>query len=169
MEMTNIQELATKLGTVENVNKKLKSLQSSKSRLKKQKSRENYEELMTNLLQEEQALKEARAYLEPKKVTVTTMSQEDIDVLTYDETVRAIKSIQSKKCLVQFDPDATDEYEQALKIEEMLKAHREVVKEHSENLVKKSKINDLIHHLSEQDQQLDKDYVVGLLQKLIEE
>ena len=37
-------------------------------------------------------------YFEPKKLTVTTMIQSDIDQLDYDETMKAIKSIQSKKC-----------------------------------------------------------------------
>lgn len=169
MEMTNIQKLAEEYGTVDAVNAKIKSVQSQKSRLKKQKGREDYNALMTKVIQEEQVLKEVRQYLEPKKVQVTTMTQADVDLLTYDETVRAIKSIQSKKCLIQFDPTAKTEYEEVLVIEEMLKAHREVTKEHGSDLVKKSKINDLIHHLESQDQQLDKDYVVSLLNKLLAE
>ena len=168
MEMTNIKVVVEQYnGNVEEINKKIRSLQSVKSRLKKQKSREDYNVQMNKVLAEEQLLKEARDYLLPKKVTVTTMSEQDIEKLTYDETVRAIKSIQSKKCLVQFDDKA--EYELACKIEEQLKAHREVVKEHAPTLVKKSKINDLIHHLESQQQELDKDYVVNLLKKLVDE
>lgn len=155
-------------GSVDSINAKLKSLQSKKSRLKKQKGRADYNELMTQVLAEEQLLKEARQHLVPKQKPITEMTQKDIDLLTYDETIRAIKSIQSKKCLIQFDEDAKSEYEKTLQIEEMLKAHREVTKSHDSNLVKKSDINNLIDHLETQEEEIDKDYVVKLLRELLD-
>ena len=168
LDLVKVQECVAEFdGSVDKINAKLKSLQSQKSRLKKQKAREDYNEKMSALLGEEQLLKEARQYLEPKAIAVTEMTESDIEKLTYDETVRAIKSIQSKKCLIQFDPDATTEYERTLQIEEMLKAHREVTKEHSDNLIKKSKVNDLINHIEQQEQEIDKDYILKLLQDLI--
>lgn len=168
--LEQVKETAEKYdNSTEAITAKLKSVQSVKSRFKKQKGRPDYETKMTEILTEEQLLKEARQYLEPKKVLVTEMTQSDIDKLTYDETVKAIKSIQSKKCLTQFNPDAKSEYEKSLRIEQMLKDHRETVKDHSDNLIKKSKINDLIHHIEQQQTTIDKEYILELLNNLINE
>ena len=171
MKNVNLKAVEAKVaefnGSVDAINAKLKSLQSQKSRLKKQKERKDYEVKMQTVLAEEQLLKEARQHLEPKSIPVTEMTAADIALLTYDDTVRAIKSIQSKKCLIQFDPDAKTEYAKTLEIEEMLKDHRETVKEHSDNLIKKSAINDLIQHLEQQDTKIAKDYIVQLLTELI--
>lgn len=161
----SIAELAKEYTSVEDVKKALRSIQSKKSRLLKQKSKEDYETQWQAVVLKEQQLKEVRAYLEPKAMTVTTMTKEDIALLNYEETIRAVKSIQSKKCLVQFDdPDA---YEQACKIEEWLKEHRANIKPIEETVVKKSSINDLINHVETLDQQVDKDYILEQLRKLL--
>lgn len=169
MSKTNLKEIKKVAeeynNSVDLINKKIRSIQSVKSRLKKQKLKPTYETEMTEILKQEQLFKEVRQYLDPKEVTVTTMTMADIEKLTYDETVRAIKSIQSKKCLVQFSNKA--EYEEAIKIEDMLKEHRELVKDVNDNLIQKSKINNVIKHLEDQDQQLDKDYVIKLLTDLL--
>ena len=90
--LKNVESVAKSFSDVEEVKKAIRSLQSRKSRLKKQKSREDYDELMTEILQQEQLLKEVRDYFEPKKTPVTQMTKKDIEQLNYDETIRASKS-----------------------------------------------------------------------------
>lgn len=167
IDMTLVKKTAEEFqGSVELVNKKIKSIQSMKSRLKKQKSKPTYNDEMATILKEEQLLKEVRNYLEPKEMTVTTMSKDDIKLLNYEETVRALKSIQSKKSLTRYNEDQT-EFNMACQIETWLKEHRELVKDVHDTVVRKSDINDIIEHLENQEQQLDKDYVINMLKELI--
>lgn len=167
IDMTLVKKTAEEFqGSVELVNKKIKSIQSMKSRLKKQKSKPTYNDEMATILKEEQLLKEVRNYLEPKEMTVTTMSKDDIKLLNYEETVRALKSIQSKKSLTRYNEDQT-EFNMACQIETWLKEHRELVKDVHDTVVRKSDINDIIEHLENQEQQLDKDYVIEMLKNLI--
>ena len=86
----NIEIVAKSLQYVDEVKKAIRSLQSRKSRLKKQKSRKDYDALMTEILQQEQLLKEVRDYFEPKTIPVPKMTQKDIELLNYDETLKAI-------------------------------------------------------------------------------
>ena len=144
--MKNIAEVAGGFISVEEVKKALKSLQSIKCRLKKQKARADYQVEMGKVLQQEQLLKEVRQFMEPKEVTVTTMSADQIAKLDYAETVRAIKSIQSKKCLNKFQPDGP-EYISACEIERLLIAHRKTVAEVPVEQVRKSDIINLIEDL----------------------
>ena len=100
--MTNlkkVEEKANELKTVENVAKELKRIQSIKCRLKKQKGKLTYEAEMTEVIKQEQLLKEVRQLLDPKEKPVTMYEQADVDKLDYDETIKAIRSIQSKKTL----------------------------------------------------------------------
>lgn len=102
MTKTNLKEVekvAVELGSVEAVAKELKRVQSIKCRLKKQKGKATYETEMTEAIKQEQILKEARQLLDPKEKPVTMYSKEDVDLLDYDETIKAIRSIQSKKTL----------------------------------------------------------------------
>jgi hypothetical protein len=101
---------------------------------------------MTKVLQKEQMLKEVRQLLEPKELTVTTMSAEQIAKLDYAETVRAIKSIQSKKCLNKFQPNSPA-FKSACEIELLLIAHRKTVAEVPVEQVRKSDIINLIEDL----------------------
>lgn len=151
---------------IELVTNKIKSIQSKKSRLKKQKAKPTYNAEMAEVVAEEQLLKEVRQYLEPKEMTVTTMSKDDIKLLNYEETVRALKSIQSKKSLTRYNEDQT-EFNSACQIETWLKEHRETVKDVHDTVVRKSDINEIIEHLENLEQQLDKDYVVEMLKELI--
>lgn len=167
IDMTLVKKTAEEFkGSVELVNKKIKSIQSMKSRLKKQKSKPTYNDEMATILKEEQLLKEVRNYLVPKEITVTTMTKDDIKLLNYEETVRALKSIQSKKSLTRYNEDQT-EFNMACQIETWLKEHRELVKDVHDTVVRKSDINDIIEHLENQEQQLDKDYVIEMLKNLI--
>ena len=169
--LKNIEKVAKSYESVEEVKKAIRSLQSRKSRLKKQKSRSDYDELMTEILQQEQLLKEVREYFEPKKTPVTQMTQKDIEQLNYEETLRAIKSIQSKKCLVQHATENIKdnvEYKKACEIEQMLLKHKEKIKPIEKKLIKKSDINDLINHLQQQEEKVSTKYVISLLKNLLD-
>lgn len=169
--LKNIEKVAKSYGDVEEVKKAIRSLQSRKSRLKKQKSRKDYEELMTEILQQEQLLKEVRDYFEPKTIPVPKMTQKDIELLNYEETLRAIKSIQSKKCLVQhLTENIADnvEYQRACEIERMLLEHKKNIKPIEETVVRKSDINDLIDHLQNQNTKIETQYVISLLEELLD-
>mgnify|MGYP001203504771 CR=1 FL=1 len=169
--LKNIEQVAKSYTNVEEVKKAIRSLQSQKSRLKKQKGREDYEKLMTEILQKEQLLKEVRDYFEPKKIPVPEMTKEDIELLNYDETNKAIKSIQSKKCLVQHateNIEDNEEYKKACEIERMLLEHKKNIKPIEATVVRKSDINDLIDHLQKQDAKIETKYVISLLEELLE-
>ena len=169
--LKNIEKVAKSYQNVDEVKKALRSIQSRKSRLKKQKGRKDYNEKMTEILQQEQLLKEVRDYFEPKTIPVPKMTQKDIELLNYDETLKAIKSIQSKKCLVQHateNIDDNEEYKKACEIERMLLEHKKKVKPIEETVVRKSDINDLIEHLKTQDTKIKTKYVISLLEKLLD-
>jgi len=167
--LQNIAELAKQFKDVEDVKKEIKRVQSIKCRLMKQKARKDYETEMSKVVAKEQALKEVRQYFEPKKVTVTTMTWEQIQELNFDETMKAIKSIQSKKCNTQYltdDIETNVEYQEAVRIEQMLLEHKKSVKPVEETVVKKSEIDNLMEHLANQEEKVDKEYVLELLKKL---
>ena len=168
--LKNIEQVAKSYQNVEEVKKAIRSLQSRKSRLKKQKSRKDYEELMTEILQQEQLLKEVRDYFEPKRKPVPEMTREDIKLLNYDETIKAIKSIQSKKCNVQHlteNIEDNEEYKKACQIEQWLLEHKKEVKPIEEYVVRKSDIQNLIEHLQNQEEKISTSYVIEQLENLI--
>ncbi len=168
--LKNIEQAAKSYGSVEEVKKAIRSLQSRKSRLKKQKGRKDYETLMTELLKEEQVLKEVRSYFEPKAKPVPEMTWEDIKLLDYDQTIKAIKSIQSKKCLVQHATERLEdnvEYQKACEVERMLLEHKKKIKPIEETVVRKSDINSLIDHLENQEEMISTQYVISLLEELL--
>ena len=168
--MKNIQKIAKKYKNVEEVRKAIRSVQTQKSRLKQQKNRKDYDEKMTKILQKEQILKEVRDYFEPKTIPVPKMTKSDIELLDYDETMRAIKSIQSKKCNVQHATENINdniEYQKACQIESWLLEHKQNIKPIEETVVRKSDINDLIDHLQKQEEKISTEYVVELLKELL--
>ena len=168
--LKNIEKVAKDYANVEEVKKAIRSLQSRKSRLKKQKGRADYDELMTEILQKEQLLKEVRDYFEPKRTPVPEMTWEDINLLDYDETIKAIKSIQSKKCLVQHATERIEdnvEYQKACEIEKMLLEHKKNIRPIEETVVRKSDINSLINHLENQEEKISTQYVISLLEELL--
>jgi len=165
--LKEIEKLALDFNSsLDDLKKELKKVQSQKCRLIKQKTKKGYETEMTKVIKYEQALKEARNYLEPKKITVTTMTKSDIELLNFDETMKAIRSIQSKKCLSQYE-ETMSTYDEACKIEEMLIDHKNQVKPIEETVVKKSDINDLISNLEKLDSKIDKKYIIEQLQKML--
>lgn len=163
--LKEIELKAKEFENVDEVVKALRNVQTKKSRLSQQKSRKDYEIKMTQLLQEEQLLKEVKNYFEPKKTFVTHMTQSDIEKLNFDETMKAIKSIQSKKCNTQW-LENNEDFENACKIEEMLLEHKKNVKPIEENVVKKSTIQNLINHIQKQETKISKEYIIELLEKV---
>lgn len=173
MTKTNLKEVekvAAELGSVEAVAKELKRVQSIKCRLKKQKGKATYESEMSEVLREEQLFKEARQLLDPKEKPVTMYSKEDVDLLDYDETIKAIRSIQSKKTLTRWLTTVegdNDEYRNACKIEAMLIERRKSIKPVDNEYVRKSDLQTIIDTIEESGK-LSQAKVVELLKGLVE-
>ena len=168
--LKNVEEKMNELKCdMELVRKELKRIQSVKCRLKKQKGKSTYEQEMKSVLAEEQLLKEVRDLIEPNEKPTTQLTQEDIEKFDYDQTMRAIRSIQSKKTLsqylteVQFD---NDEYRNACQIEEMLLEHKTTVKPLDQNQIYKSQIQAVIETI-ENNLELSNQEVIRLLQDIL--
>lgn len=154
---------------LESVKKEIKRLQSIKCRLLKQKGRSDYEEALENVLKEIQVMSEVRRLLDPKEKSVTNFTQEDVDVLDYDETIKAIKSIQSKKSLTRWlttiEGD-NDEYREACKIENMLLEHKKLMKPVDETQIRKSDLNVVIETI-ENTKDISRERILEMLKGLI--
>ena len=169
-DLKKVEKKANELKTIENVNRELKRIASVKCRLKKQKGRADYSDKMTEILQQEQILKEAKNLISPAKKTVTTYTQNDVDLIEdYDEIAKAIRTIQSKKTLSRWlttvDGD-NDEYRNAERIEKMLIARREMIKPVDESNVRKTEIQTIIDTIEESGE-LSQEKIVELLKKLV--
>lgn len=171
--MTNlkmVEEKANELGRdLLEVEKALKSIQSRKCRLKKQSGRFDFNEKMAEVLQEEELLKSVRQLLNPKEKTVTTYEQEDVDKLDYDETVKALKSIQSKKTLTRWlttEDGNNDEYRNACRIEKMLQAHRDNIKPVEDAYVRKTDLTTIIDTIKETND-ISRETIIELLESLM--
>lgn len=167
--LKKVEEKAKELGTVEAISKELKRVQSTKCRLKKQKGKSSYEQEMSEVLREEQLLKEARQLLDPKEKPTTQYTQEDVDSLDYDETIKAIRSIQSKKTLSRWLTTVegdNEEFKNAEKIEKMLIERREQIKPVDENNVRKTEVQTIIDTI-ESSGKLSQEKIVELLKKLV--
>lgn len=168
--LKNIEKVANELGNdLEKVAKELKRIQSVKCRLKKQKGKSSYESEMRKVLEEEQVLKEVRALLDPKEKPVTKFEQEDVDLLDYDETIKAIKSIQSKKTLSRWlteNEGDNDEYREACKIEQMLLEHKKQIRPIEETVVRKTDLVTIIETI-ENNKDLSQERIVELLKGLL--
>lgn len=170
VNMKAVEAKAREMGNdMEQVRRALKRVASMKCNLKKQKGRADYEAKMRETLAEEQLLKEVRQLLEPKEVTVTTMTQADVDMLDYDQTVKAIKSIQSKKTHTRWlttEEGDNDEFRKACEIEAMLKAHKELVQPLDDALVRKSQLQAIVEVI-ESTPDITPERIAGLLKSLI--
>lgn len=169
-KMTEIEKVAEKFGNdLEAVANELKRVQSLKCRLKKQKGKKTYEKEMTETVKYEQVLKEARQLLDPKEKPVTMYTQEDVDQLDYDETIKAIRSIQSKKTLTRWLTDVegdNDEYRKAVEIEKMLVERRESIKPVDNEYVRKTDLQTIIDTIEESGK-LSQEKIVELLKSLM--
>lgn len=171
--MTNLKEvekITVKFeNNVELIAKELKRVQSIKCRLKKQKGKSSYEKEMTETLKYEQILKEAKNLLNPKEKFVTDYNQDDVNQLDYDETIKAIRSIQSKKTLSKWLTDIegdNDEYRKACEIEKMLVERRNQIKPVDNEYVRKTEVQTIIDTL-ESSGKLSQEKIVELLKNLV--
>lgn len=171
--MTNlkdVQKMAEKFDNNELLlAKELKRVASVKCRLKKQKGKATYQAEMTATVQYEQVLKEARQLLNPKEKTVTMFDQDDVLQLDYDETVKAIRSIQSKKTLTKWLTDTegdNDEFRKACEIESWLVEHRKEVAPIEDTTIRKTELITIIDTI-ESSGKLSQDKIVELLKSLI--
>lgn len=173
MTTTNLKEIEKIANEFNNdvleIGKELKRVQSIKCRLKKQKGKSTYEEEMKKVLSYEQVLKEARQLIDPKEKPVTMYTQEDVDQLDYDETVKAIRSIQSKKTLSKWLTDVegdNDEYRNACRIEKMLIERRNNIKPVDNEYIRKTDIQTIIDTI-ESSGNLSQEKIVELLNSLM--
>lgn len=149
-DLRMIEKKADELGRdMETVIKEIKRVQSAKCRLKKFKGRSDYDAKMTKILQEEEVLKEVRQLLDPKEKPVTMYTEEDVKMLDFDETVKALKSIQSKKCLTKYDPDNQEGYEKACEIEAWLNEHKKSVKPVDTAYIRRTDLQTVIDTIKE--------------------
>lgn len=149
-DLRMIEKKADELGRdMETVIKEIKRVQSAKCRLKKFKGRSDYEVKMTAILQEEEVLKEVRQLLDPKEKPVTMYTEEDVKMLDFDETVKALKSIQSKKCLTKYDPDNQEGYKKACEIEAWLNEHKKTVKPVDTAYIRRTDLQTIIDTIKE--------------------
>lgn len=167
--MKKVEEKAREMmNDMELVKKELKKIQSTKCRLAKQKGRSDYDQAMKEVLAEEQLLKEVRRLLDPKEKAVTEFEQADVDRLDYDQTVKALKSIQSKKTLSKWLTDVegdNDEFRNAVRIEEMLKKHRDEVKPVDDAYIRKSELQAVIETI-ESSGELSQARILEMLKEL---
>lgn len=151
------------------LNKELKRVASIKCRLKKQKGKSTYQEDMEKVLSYEQILKEAKQLVDPKEKPVTMYTQDDVDQLDYDETVKAIRSIQSKKTLSKWLTDVegdNDEYRKACEIEKMLIERRNNIKPVDNEYIRKTDLQTIIDTIEESGN-LSQEKIVELLKGLM--
>jgi hypothetical protein len=124
---------------------------------------------MNEVLRYEQVLKEARQLLDPKEKPVTEYDQIDINQLDYDETVKAIRSIQSKKTLTRWlttEEGNNDEFRKAVEIEKMLIIRREQIKPVDELNIRKTDVQTIIDTI-ESSGNLSQEKILELLKNLI--
>ena len=124
---------------------------------------------MQSVLDYEQVLKEARQLLDPKEKPVTMYEQADVDQLDYDETVKAIRSIQSKKTLSKWLTDVegdNDEYRNACRIEKMLIERRNNIKPVDNEFVRKTDLQTVIDTI-ESSGKISQERIVELLKELM--
>jgi hypothetical protein len=169
-KLKEIEKVANKFDNdVEKVKKELKRIQSVKCRLKKQKGKKTYQSEMTEVIRYEQVLKEARQLLEPKEKPVTQYEQADVDQLDYDETIKAIRSIQSKKTLTRWLTTVegdNDEFRKACEIEKMLIERRNKIKPVDNEFVRKTEVQTIIDTI-ESSGKLSQEKIVELLKGLL--
>lgn len=168
--MKEIEKMAENYGNdLERVKKAIKAIQSRKCNLGKQKFRADYEEKMTEILKEERMLVEVRQLLDPKEKTVPEYTQADVDKLDYDETMKAIKSIQSKKFHSRWKTAVegdNDEYRNAERVEQMLLEHKKNVRPVDDSYIRKTDLVTIIETIKGSGQ-LSQERIIEMLEGLL--
>lgn len=151
------------------INKRLKTLASQKSRLTPQKGRPDYNEKMESILTEYQALTEVKRLLEPKKKTSLDLTQDDINMMTFDEVKNMRNNIASHLSRTRYISDIpgdNDEYRHAKRIDDMLKEREQIVKPIEDTVVRKSDVQMIIDTIKAAGD-LSNERIIELLEGLI--
>lgn len=166
--MNNVELKAVELNNDMNeVKRELKRVASIKSRLKRQQGKSTFESEMNEVLSYESLLKDVRNHLSGGGVkSVPQYTEDDIKVLSYDETIKAIKSIQSKKSLSKWltpiEGD-NDEYRNACRVEDLLRAHKDTLQPGGVDTVKKVHLQSIVDMSDE----LSKEEIIERLRELL--
>lgn len=151
--MERLNEMVKKYNNdLEGLNRELKRLQSVKCRLQKQRGKATYEEEMAKALAQINDIQTVKRLLTCKEKSVPQYEQEDIDKLDYDQTQKAIKSIQSKKYLTRWlttEEGDNDEFRNACRIEQMLQKHKQECQPVDAAYVRKSQIEAMIEAIED--------------------
>ena len=129
--LNTVEEVVNKFNDLVTLTSEIRRIQSVKCRIKKQRGHKDFTSMMTEILKYEEVLKQARNVLDPKTKTVPNMSETDISQLDYDQVVRALRSIQSKKSLTRWLTDCegdNEEFRNAVTIEKLLLNRKKEVK-----------------------------------------
>lgn len=144
---TTVDQVLSLFPTVELLNKELKRTASLKCRYSKNTQKANQ---VPGIIEYETLLKAAKTTIKPAAKTTTTLTADDIASFDYDQTVRAIKSIQSKKSNSKYltsTPGDNDTYRKACEIERLLLDHKATLAPASRSTVSKAAIADLFDRL----------------------
>ena len=151
IDMTAVTTKAAELDfDIDLVQKELKRIASVKCRLKKMPGRPSFHDEMTRVLQEEQLLKNVREYINGPRKNVSTLTQEEVDIMTIDDVMKALKAIQSKKTHTKWltdEPGNNDQYREACRIENMLKARRDALQPKNCNVIHKIDLQKMLDTL----------------------
>jgi len=157
IDMTQVIAKAAELNnSITELNKALKRIASAKTRLNHAPGLPDYNLKMAATLQEEQLLKNVRAYLTEPRKTVNDLTAEDIAVMNYDEVCKAIRSIQTKKTHTKYAEDCKKDenglfipgsgamFLEACRIEEMLKDRRAEISPEGTGRISRTQLRELI-------------------------
>lgn len=160
IDMTQVVAKATELNnSVVELNRALKRVASAKTRLNHSPGLPDYNAKMAAILAEEQLLKNVRSYLTEPRKTVKDLTAEDIAAMDYDEVCKAIRSIQTKKTHTKYAEDCKKDenglfipgsgamYQEACRIEDMLKERREELQPMGTVRFSRSALRELINNL----------------------
>lgn len=171
VKMAEVEKMAKEFDMdVEKVKLELKRIQSAKCRLKKMKFKSSYESEMEKVVCYEDLLKEVKRYIVPQGKFVTDFEREDVEKLSYDEVIRALRSIQSKKCLSKYKVEKIEdnvEYNRACEVEGWLKKKRDSMDSKEDGKVNKMDVMKVIE-LIENSGEIEVEKIVKELKEIIE-
>ena len=145
------------------IKSRLRSISSSKTRLHKNSRLPSNVVKLSELLIEEDALKQERKHIQEPKKAFTTLTAEEVGLLDYEETRRAIESIRSKKSNTRHMEDQS-EFNAASYIEELLVAHRSELSPGDNTSIKLSTLREILEQASESS---DPEYLTKKLEELL--
>lgn len=167
---TEIEKVANEFNNdLEKVGLKIRAIQSAKTNLKKRRGKIDYEAALTELLKQEELLKQVRQFLTCKPKPTTQFDQSDVDSLDYEATLRSIESIRSKKANTRWltsNEGDNDEFRNACRIEKMLLEHKSKLKPIETGLLRKSDLIAVIEEI-ETLEDLSHERIVEMLRSLI--